>query len=880
MSAFGWSRLVLTIGKLGRSRGRLEYYDAQVAAGAEDYYAGRGESPGRWGGAGATTLALSTRLPVKRHEFMALMQGRHPISGEVLRRVGARSTVAGFDLTFSAPKSVSVLFAIADDAVAGQFLAAHEQAVEATLAYLERESCFTRRGHEGAERLRGEGFVAASYRHRMSRAGDPQLHTHVIVANLTRADGRFTALDARALYEHKSAGGAIYRAVLRAEVRARLPWASWHGAGRGLFELDGVPDVVLRHFSQRRAEIEARALELARPGAGGELSRERMQGIALATRRAKTYGSDGGTWREEARARAAEHGLGETELARLEQRRPGRPPALDLRREKVRLSRPDGLTKRHNTFARHHVLAELAGAFAQGTSVEELEQATSGYLTDPSVVELAAEAGDGARYTTAALLALERDIIEGAARRASETAGAVPRVAVERGLARERLTLNGDQAAAVRGLAASGRGVDLVTALAGTGKTTMVRALAKVYEEDGRRVIGAAPTARAARQLREIAGIEADTMHALAGRLQQVSALDARTVLVLDEAGMAPTRLTAALLSQAELAGAKVIVIGDPGQLTSVEAGGWLGALAARQPGPELRQVMRQRDPVEQLALEALHDGDPEPYLTLRHDVISVHECETSAQLAVRDAWQTAQHRHGRHRAVMIARDNYTRERLNRVARAALQRDGLLDPDRVRIGGRAYAIGDRVVARCNDRSTDLDNGTLATVIAVVPSRLTLSVLTDGGQQIELAHDYVAAHLEHAYALTGHAAQGGTVAWAAVVGRPGEFTREWAYTVLSRAQNETEIHLIAGPGRHIRDREEYAPAEPACDTGETLQALRRALRRSEAEPLALERFSGNAVPPEPTTPVSAPPAGPELRGLQTLRSRGVGRSLRL
>ena len=187
---------MLTIGKLGTSRGRLEFYDAQVAAGAEDYYAGRGESPGRWRGAGARGLGLASGGRVSRAEFMALMRGLDPRDGSVLRVMGTRSTVAGFDLTFSAPKSVSVLFAVDDEHVASALLAAHERAVDSALGYLEREACWTRRGRDGADRVRGEGFIGAAYRHRMSRAGDPQLHTHVVVANMTCADGRYTALDA------------------------------------------------------------------------------------------------------------------------------------------------------------------------------------------------------------------------------------------------------------------------------------------------------------------------------------------------------------------------------------------------------------------------------------------------------------------------------------------------------------------------------------------------------------------------------------------------------------------------------------------------------------------------------------------------------------
>jgi len=217
---FGGAPVVLTIGKLGTSAAQLEYFDAQVAAGVEDYYAGRGESPGRWRGSGITAVGLQAGDRVRRIGFLALMRGVSPVDGAVLRVMGQRSTVAGLDLTFSAPKSVSVLFAIADEDMSSALLDAHERAVNGALAYLEREACFTRRGRDGVERLRGEGFVAASYQHRMSRAGDPQLHTHVVVANMARAEGRYTALDAHAIYEHKSA--ADRRRAVRRPARSPL----------------------------------------------------------------------------------------------------------------------------------------------------------------------------------------------------------------------------------------------------------------------------------------------------------------------------------------------------------------------------------------------------------------------------------------------------------------------------------------------------------------------------------------------------------------------------------------------------------------------------------------------------------------------------------
>lgn len=826
---------MLTIGKLGASRKQLEYYEQQVAAGIEDYYAGRGECAGAWRGSGTAAVGLTAGGHVARDSFMALMHGRNPVDGAVLRPMGACSTVAALDLTFSAPKSVSVLFAIANEGVSAALLDAHERAVDAALAYLEREACFTRRGHGGAERVRGEGFIAACYRHRMSRAGDPQLHSHVVVANMMRALGRYTALDAHSLYEHKSAAGAFYRAVLRAEVRERLPWVTWREVGRGLFEIDGIPDAVLRHFSQRRVEIEERAMELA---SSGGLSRQRMQGIALATRRAKEHDVDGSTWRQQAAARAAEHGFGRAGLRALQDRGVVAAREPDLESCFARLSGPEGLTQMHNAFARRHALADIAGVFRQGGTAAQLETATSQYLDDPNVLLLSVDRDNTTQYTTVDLLAREREIVEGARRRSAERVALLSPKLVDRVLARCEPALNQDQAAAVRALTASGHGIDIVEAFAGTGKTTMTGALSRCYELAGWRVIGAAPTGRAARQLRELAGIPAGTMHALVGQLDATEGFAPRTVLVLDEAGMAPTRMTARLLAHAERAGAKVIAIGDPRQLGSVEAGGWLAALARQRPAPQLHEVIRQRDLDERIALEALRDGDPERYLAHKEDAITIHAAERDALEALVEQWHAAQQKHGLAAAVMIARDNHTRETLNQAARTCLKRDGVLAANGIDVGGREFAKGDRVIARRNNRHLDVDNGTLGTVVRL--SSQHVRIRTDAGQLRELDPAYVAAHLEHAYALTGHGAQSGTFSWAGVIGRPEEFTWEWAYTALSRARDQTALHVIAERAESDHERDDYGPAVKDRGHAETRRVLYRSMQRCEIERLGIEQ----------------------------------------
>jgi len=290
---------MVSIGKLGGGAKAGRYYVEKLADGREDYYAGTGEAPGEWVGAGSLAIGLSGE--VDGEDFHALLQGRAP-SGAQLREVPAATSVAGFDVTFSAPKSVSVLYGVAGPEHARAAREAHDEAVRQALGYLEREACATRRGRGGAQRLQGEGFAAAAFRHRTSRAGDPHLHTHVVIANMTRADGRWTTLDGRAVFAHARTAGFLYQAALRAELSRSLG-VEWAPVERGVAELRGFDQHVLEHFSRRAQEIEARLHDR------GESSARAAQAAALDTRRRKEYGVPVDRLREEWRARAAEQGF-------------------------------------------------------------------------------------------------------------------------------------------------------------------------------------------------------------------------------------------------------------------------------------------------------------------------------------------------------------------------------------------------------------------------------------------------------------------------------------------------------------------------------------------------------------------------------------------
>lgn len=272
---------MLSIGKLAAGPTAGRYYVEQVAQGREDYYAGEGEAPGAWAGSGAAALGL--RGEVTEGGISRLLDGRDPRSGAQLRWPLASGAVAGFDLTFRAPKSVSVLFGIAEPEVAREIADAHEAAVRDALGYLERDACLARRGRAGALQVDGRGFVAASFRHRSSRAGDPLLHTHVVVANGTQGpDERWTALDGRALYRHAKTAGYLYQSALREQLTDRLG-LDWRPVENGAADVRGVPRRVVEHFSRRRAEI----LEHMR--ARGEHSARAAQVATLETLRRKDY---------------------------------------------------------------------------------------------------------------------------------------------------------------------------------------------------------------------------------------------------------------------------------------------------------------------------------------------------------------------------------------------------------------------------------------------------------------------------------------------------------------------------------------------------------------------------------------------------------------
>jgi conjugative relaxase-like TrwC/TraI family protein len=843
---------VLSVAKL--SPGQEAYYERSVAQGLDDYYAGRGESPGLWVGRGARMLGLEG--VVAAGQLPSLIQGLDPLTGKRLRqhpkkrriaverldhdtgvrhqRVKDLAPVAGFDLVFSVPKSVSLLHALGDHDLRLTISEAHAAAWQAALGYLEDEACVTRRGRNGVDREHAPGFAAAAFQHRTSRAQDPHLHTHVIVANMapSPSDGTWRALDGQPILSgYRLAAGYLYEAHLRAELSQRLG-VEWSQPVKGMGEIVGVPRNVLLEFSQRRQRV---VEHLRSAGTAGWRA---AQVAALETREPKEH-VDMDTLRRTWEARAAEHGFGRRERASVLGRARWRPlRESDRRAVSERLVGQGGLTEKQTTFADADVIKAWAEAHTGGTTVDDIRALAGRFARLVGVVEIApGDTGRSPRYSTRELLQVERralQLVDEARDRVSPNAATE---AIDAVIARNSAAgrpLADDQDAMLRHVGTTSGGVVCVVGQAGAGKTTAIRAVAEAYTAAGTRVIGAAPSGRAAEKLEDEAGIPSFTLHRLIDLARRDGGLPQDCVLVVDEAGMAETRILTPVLELVASAAGKTILVGDPAQLPSVGAGGLFAAIAERIGASELTENRRQYDAAERAALLRVRSGWGRDYLDWADQNDRI--IRSNGPIGVRtrllaDWWAAARRDLGGN--VMIAFERRDVAELNALARALMRANGSLGDHELVTSRSSFAIGDRVVCLRNNDRLGVKNGTRGTVEDVDLARRRLALRSDNGRLFTLSTDYLdAGYVRHGYALTGHAGQGATVERAFVLGQDRGRLQEWGYVALSRAKKATRLYIVEEVAAPAIDEHKT----PARDQ-RSLERLASALESSSSQHLA-------------------------------------------
>jgi len=809
-----WSLwVVLTASSIGSAKGvgYARYLESKtIEPDRGDYYLNpEGEptqAPGRWLSSSATLARLGIDDPVVNGpDFVALMEGQHPRTGGWLRAAGPNSSRGGgVDLTFSAPKSVSAVWAIGNRTQRQDMEAAHAAAVESALAYVRGNVATVRRRVGG--RLMEEtarDLIAAEYRHTVSRgvlagdAPDPQLHSHVVVSAAVRDDERVVAVASRPLFRAAREVGAYYRLALASELadRGYLIDAGTGRHGR-YFEIAGVPRKLAEAFSARSNEV-ARAAERFRAKWGREPERGELRRLKLENRAAKpvrTRSDLQRTWNETAR----HFDVSPSELTRLLLSAKG-----SLREQTLEDRVEHRLTDHAATFERRDFRAVLFEQAVGELSPSGALEAADRMLADGEIVPLA-----GGLMTTRAIRdrerAIERCVISLAARHGRDVGERARREATDEVVERIGAPLSSDQGEALA-IATGPESAVVLIGPAGTGKGVVIDAAARAEQISGHETFGVAVSGSTAQRLgRDSPALLGRTMtldalvvRAASGRLP----VDHNTTIYFDEAGMVDTnrldRLTEVLASS----GAKLVAIGDGAQLPSIGAGGMFDRLAVIAPCAELTTVHRTRDPSEQRAWADLRAGRSDRAIAhyLANGRLHMSDSRDEALEAAVSDWARLTDGHAIAEVALISdASNKEIARLNARAQHHRIERGELGGLELDVPGTHYGIrsGDRIAMidqHYEPGEQRIENGSMGVVLNVTADGEAEVEFDVTGQKRVLRGEDL-SRLRLAYAQHIHRAQGATVRRTLVITGGWQTSKEPAYVEASRAREGTDWYV--------------------------------------------------------------------------------------
>lgn len=762
------------------------------------------QAPGRWLADPETLekLGIQAEAAMSGEDFVALMEGRDPQTGRWLRRAGADgSRGGGIDGVFSAPKSVSVTWALGDPWQREQIERAHAKAVERAVAYM-RENVGVVRRRYGGEVVEepAKDLIAVEYRHTTARgvtgadAPDPQLHSHVVITSAVREDDRIVAVGSRSVFRAAGEVGAFYRSALAQD--QGYPIEQGTGKDGKYFEIAGVPEGLRDAFSGRSREV-ARAADRFRARYGRAPERGELRDLALENRRAKKLTNCAdleNAWRET----ASRYGFGPDEALRLlagERAGPTVRPVEDRIEER--------LTERHAVFELRDLHTVALEQTAGELSPHEALDVARAMVRDRRVLTL-----EGGRMTTLAVRAQEQAIERRAAllaQPAGRDVGPTARMNAAREVA-ERIgaPLTDEQDMALLVLTGPERASVLVGP-AGTGKGVVIDATARAEQLAGRETIGIAVSGSTAERL----GTDSP---ALAENTLTLDALTARantgtvhvgpdTTIILDEAGMVDHKRLGKLTELVERSGAKLIAVGDGKQLPSIGPGGMFDRLLGHAPTVELERIHRTTDPYEQKAWQALRAGEPERAMAHYKARGRLHLADSRDQAAegAVQAWALLTTEVGIDKVALIA-DSSNREidRLNARAQHLRVERGELGPNELPLSSVHYGLrqGDRVAFIAQHRPQGqprVENGTLGQVTNIdQEGQLTLT-LDGSDRRLQLA-PRDAESLRLAYAQHVYRQQGATVDRAVVLTGRWQTSKETAYVQATRARHGTDWYL--------------------------------------------------------------------------------------
>ncbi|HEY4996434.1 MAG TPA: MobF family relaxase [Solirubrobacteraceae bacterium] len=868
--------------------GRGDYYAGHESSDGEEGDGGlAGVGQSRWHGSGELLagLGLGADAPVAHDDLLSLMQGVSPVDGRELRAAGGNGTrVAGIDLTFSAPKSVSALWAVSgrEDRVAIE--RAHGRAVASTLAHVERDVELLRSrvgGELGWERA--ESLLAAEFVHTSSRltvdqeqggVPDPQLHSHVVVLGAQRLDGRFAAVDSRELFRSARMNGAWYRSELANELgKLGLVIEARTGRDGRYFELAGIPQELAERWSARSSDIQ-RAAARFRDRYGRDPRAGELGSLTVATRGTKTMTaavSVDAAWR----AVGEEYGLSRERTGSLF-------GVLSSSFTSDQASELAGTLLSDLTREQSVVRERDLGARAYELSAGVCEPVKADCVVAGLVQAGELVALRGGLWTTRELREREQATLALASSRAEERAAPVSEQALrsaQREVGREiGGSLSAEQRAALETITGLG-GVSVLVGQAGTGKGVVLSAAANAWRQEGYQVIGTAIAGATAERLGADAKLEraVNTSALLAGIESGHTQLGPDSVVVMDEAGMADTARLSALVEATAERQSKLVLVGDQAQLSPIAAGGMFAELQEQLPSAELSEVHRAHQQWEREAWAQLREGEAHRALASyeAHERLHIADTREEAAQQMLADWAAARSEDPGQRTVMLTdASNAELDQINALAQAHRAQAGELGSDRVELPDRPYALaaGDQVIFTGSLRQTGaprVENGTLGTV-ASTDGEQRLTVQTQGAHErdVQVSTEKF-SDLRLAYAQHVYKAQGLTVQHAFVLTGGWQTDRERSYVALSRAQERTDIYV---------SREDLG--EQGLDAG-AIERLGEAMSESHAKQASIATPTAEITSGLGPDAGADPPTGPDIgpTGEPRERESEVGRLMR-
>jgi conjugative relaxase-like TrwC/TraI family protein len=784
----------------GDIAGAAAYYE-NYQLGSEDPNQRQHDEPGgKWIGSFARENGFEGET-VRRGELYAALQGFNPKTLEAAHSLaGQNDHKPGRDLTFSAPKSVSVLWATTDDAMREKISAAWQSAVEKAVEYgVERGAFFERRGHAGEERLAAKSVLFGTFEHSSSRAGDPHLHTHVVHANVS-ASGHSVDFNTR----WRGAMDAMQKTIFARELQAMGFAVERDGHA---YKIVGVPDEIAKELSKRADQIAKAIKEQGRAGTAEERKVAQNQ-----TRDRKAENPREQAF-ENARLVATEHGFD---------------PA-NIRSESVFIepwNSRDALAEsfdRESTLDTPSLERRLLESAQGKLGPEEVFDKIKDLKASGELIELLDSKTNTTRWTSREMWEIEKSLGDYAAHESKTpaTATADPKL-VEDAIKRAG-TLTPDQDRALRYVADNSKNFAVIQGVAGAGKSFMLRYAREAWEGSGSQVIGCAPAGKAAKELKASSGIQSSTIHRMLIDIDRGElTLDEKTVVVMDESGMAGSRLMDQLVQHAKRAGSKLVLVGDTRQLKPVDAGGAMREMQRRAGFTEMTTIFRQKNEMDRQIVDHLSRGEVDQALPLMQDrgqIVQVEDGKAAqtfiAAHVVRDLAEGKT-------AISMAETRAETYQINNQAREMAREAGMLVGEdhafAAERGARQFATGDRVIFLKNDGKLGVDNGTTGTIERADEGKITVR-LDESEVRVEVDQGKY-PHIDHGYCFTVHKSQGATVQNAYY--RPGQMLdNSMGYVAGSR--HKEQFRMVVTPDQQ-KDLEKLMSRESFKGTSQDYQRI--------------------------------------------------------